>query len=770
MKKYLIMLFVAAAAAFQSCDNNDDLWDEIDDLKSRVQALETQVNALNGNIEALDALYDGAAVSDVDITDGKATITLVNGEILTLVTVLSDVNVLVPSVSIIDGYWYYTIGDGEPVPLGVKAVAEDAKAPQFQVSEEGVWQVNLGDGKWQDVYYADTTDKVYAITTENPQDKFFEDVSVSADGSYLNIKMLTGETLSVPIVKNFLCQIVDEQDGVIEGVQIFDANEIKTFKVNMRGVENSILTAPEGWKVEMSEPTSGENELQVYTMTVTAPAPASTRATASTEKDISILATSGKYSCIAKIQVESTGIDINAPRITVANSTDVEPTYSSLTFVVELTNATTWKYLCLPSDQQAPSADQIMEQGEAMTSETTSVTVDELNDNTAYTIYVVAYDDDAVSVVASVENRTKVAPVNYYEKGVEIDGTIYSKDSPGARLLEYAANASQSDLQITLPGQSTVSFIGKNESAYNVYTKRDGGATITKDHIFIGCYSDERPVIEIGNYIPLRNVGGTVAFKNLIIDGTKSSLTNKLFDIAGNATQTGGLGTLIFEDCEIIFSQSAFITLYNAGASSINHIIFRRCKIAYTGSADTNYLIQANQTNLTGQSGFQSIVFEDNVIYKKDESLGSHFLFHGYALNNNNPVSDFSNLAFTFTHNTVVNFLPNSGQNALIVANSCASYTDISNNIYYSSPSFSRSFSNLFAIRMMGGNPESSQIGSVQPNIAYGDFGGKLFNNYYGGTSLTVFDESPFSDTNFNTGTFIKTAEAAAYGSSLDNE
>ena len=48
MKKYLILIFVALAAVFQSCDNNDDLWDAIDDLKSRVQALETQVDALNG--------------------------------------------------------------------------------------------------------------------------------------------------------------------------------------------------------------------------------------------------------------------------------------------------------------------------------------------------------------------------------------------------------------------------------------------------------------------------------------------------------------------------------------------------------------------------------------------------------------------------------------------------------------------------------------------------------------------------------------------------
>ena len=85
MKKYLILFFVALAASFQSCDNNDDLWDAIDDLKSRVQALETQVDALNGNIEALQALYGGATISEVEVGDGKYVITLTNGETIELV-------------------------------------------------------------------------------------------------------------------------------------------------------------------------------------------------------------------------------------------------------------------------------------------------------------------------------------------------------------------------------------------------------------------------------------------------------------------------------------------------------------------------------------------------------------------------------------------------------------------------------------------------------------------------------------------------------------
>ena len=87
----------------------------------------------------------------------------------------------------------------------------------------------------------------------------------------------------------------------------------------MRGVENWILTAPAGWTAELSEPVAGADDMKTATLSVTSPAP--TRATASTAKDVSILANSGKYSCIAKIQVERTGIDPNAPRSTVSTST-----------------------------------------------------------------------------------------------------------------------------------------------------------------------------------------------------------------------------------------------------------------------------------------------------------------------------------------------------------------------------------------------------------------------------------------------------------------
>ena len=126
MKKYLILIFVALAAVFQSCDNNDDLWDAIDDLKSRVQALETQVDALNGNIEALQKLYGGATISKVETSDGKYVVTLTNGETIELVQG-SEAEAVIPIVSINDkGEWQVSTDNGATfTSLGVKAVAEE---------------------------------------------------------------------------------------------------------------------------------------------------------------------------------------------------------------------------------------------------------------------------------------------------------------------------------------------------------------------------------------------------------------------------------------------------------------------------------------------------------------------------------------------------------------------------------------------------------------------------------------------------------------------
>lgn len=739
MKKYLILFFVAAAAVFQSCDNNDDLWDAIDDLKGRVQALETQVNALNDNVKALQTLYAGATVSEVKNEDGKCTITLTDGKKLTLV---SDIDALVPVVSINEetGMWQYSIGGGEPVSLGVKAEAEDGKTPTFQVADDGCWQVDLGDGQgWRDVTYADGS-KVSAITDTPTEDKFFQTVEVVGDT--LHIVMQNGEVLDVPIVKGFLCQIVDAEGLVITDVQSFDMGITKKFTVNMRGVENWILTAPEGWTVELSEPTDGADNLKVFELSVTSPAP--TRATASTAKDVSILASSGKYSCIAKIQVESTGIDPNAPRITVSTSTSVVPTYATLTFDVVLTNATTWKYICQPSSEQVPTADEIMSTGTEGSG--TSVTVSGLEGETDYTIYVVAYDGAAVSDVASAQNRTLVAPVDYYTKGVDINGTNYSSSSTGATAVEESKDFTGSDF-----GSDAVYFLGDQDNTLS-YTAQ---GTVTSNQAFIGRYSDSKPTLTLNGNITLNNQSATVAFKNL----------NIAFDarFIQATADTGGAASLIFENCEISYTGSYIATFTNAKAAVIGNIIFRNCKICYegtpSGTTTTINIITTDNAGFTGAAGLKSVLFDNNVIYT--EKVASFIVFNGQK------APAFTNLDISFTNNTLVNFMPNGGQGAVLVVSNCKSVSALTENLYVID---SRTI-NTFGFKAMSTTPAVSYP-TIFDNMVYrtGEKGNTTAIYGKNSSAMTKATAYPFSSENFATGTFIKTAEAAAYGSSLDNE
>ena len=732
MKKYLILLFVAAAAAFQSCDNNDDLWDAIDDLKSRVQALETQVNALNDNVKALQTLYSGATVSEVKNEDGKCTITLTDGKKLTLV---SDIDALVPVVSINEetGMWQYSIGGGEPQSLNVKAVAEDGKTPTFQVADDGYWQVDLGDGQgWRDVTYADGS-KVSAITDTPTEDKFFQTVEVVGDS--LHIVMQNGDELDIPIVKGFLCQIVTQT----EGVQLFDMGVTKEFTVNMRGVENWILTAPEGWTAELSEPTDGADNLKVFELSVTSPAP--TRATASTAKDVSILASSGKYSCIAKIQVESTGIDPNAPRITVSTSTSVVPTYATLTFDVVLTNATTWKYICQPSSEQAPTADEIMSTGTEGSG--TSVTVSGLEGETDYTIYVVAYDGAAVSDVASAQNRTLVAPVDYYTVGYEVDGVTYSSATPDVQLITETSTISTKGVYFLDP--------------------KDGNVVVTlpklatSDLVIIGRYSNVKPKLKITGIQSFNGASGVgYIFKNLDIT---ASTGNYVFNYGST---TGEYANWVLEDCNISHTVAdKVLSYFSNGASSVKNILVRNNRISLSVSKDAGATRLIN-FNATAAANTQSIIVENNNIYAPQYVANGTLIFM--------PTSgtSTSQLSVSVVNNTFVNYI---GQPNGFINLTGAQQLDVQNNIFWAQDGYSVT-AYMFRFYVITEVPSAM---NVTNNIFYGLKSDDSWAMYHKDTScsttVTVTREStdPFAGGTFSleTGTFIPGSSYAGYGSTL---
>lgn len=766
MKKYLILLFVAAAAVFQSCDNNDDLWDAIDDLKGRVQALETQVDALNNNVEAMKALYnEGATISEVSETGGTYTLKLTDGTTLTL-TQGSEAEAVIPVVSIdAQGNWQYTVDGGKSFnSLNVNAVAEDGVTPQFRVDEKtGVWQINTTgeESRWTNV--KNTAGEDVSAIGGTVTDKFFD--SVRTEGNVLYIKLLGGEELQIPIVEDFFCRIVT----TTEGVQTFGAGETKRFVVEIRGVETWSVTCPEGWTAHLTEPASEQAEL-VVTAPGTGASTLGTRATANSSQDVAILATTGKYSCISKIQVESTGQEVVAPTVSVSNSATLTPTVSTLSFDVELSaNADGWKYICQKSDVAAPEVAAILETGVA--GQGTSVTVENLEDNISYTIYVVAYTGDLTSEVASATNTTLEAvatEVDYYQdyqdgKDVLIgDLTVNSATYPDARLLKpseitnstlqeggliFVDNGDASDLSCTIDGTSL----------------RVGQSATAEITILIGRYA-ERAQAEFS--MPELRCEKSVAIKNL------SLKVNAGVNYNFSTTNASMNPDLYLVDCTI--SMGRYL-MYDVNPNySFRKMLLDNSIVQYP-TLTTQPSIYAMQTKTSGDSAKtsfpqESMTFTNNVLYH-DTPLQAHVI----NLGSNNAFFQTSGLSVTVSGNTLYNiYQPN-----ILIRAYILSSLNVSRNVgYYDGSANAKNY--LTGVYDKTNFPESSATVSYNylytTDVTSTNFWSVVHTGSYKGSNNDTGDAAstvPFLSTNPDTGYFpinttvVTTGAGATYDTKL---
>ncbi|MEG1885113.1 MAG: PL29 family lyase N-terminal domain-containing protein [Alistipes sp.] len=745
MKKILMMLLFGLTISLQGCENNDDLWREIDDIKSRVQALETQIKTLNSNVEALQALHEsGATITKIEqAADGTYTITLSNGKVLVLKQG-SEATAVLPIMGIdAGGYWIVSYDNGKTFAQimvngkPVKASAQDGVTPKFKVDDQGFWLVSYDGGTTYEQVKNTAGKPVSALGSGTVTDKFFENVTYK-DG-LLTIKLLDGTEFSVPVVSNFYCRILTPT----EGIQQFTASQTKTFSVEIKGVENTILTQPEGWSVQLSAPTN-----DVATLTVTAPA-ASTRAAADSKKDLSILATAGYYACIAKIQVELGGeAPVVKPTISVVNSTSVVPTATALTFEVTASaDATSWMYLCQTADLAAPTAEVVATTGKAGTG--TSVTVEGLTAETTYKIYVVAIKAPAVySEVASAENRTIAAPVtrvDYYENGVTINGITYSKTTAGAELVSDTK-------EINANG---VYFLDPKDATVNITLKANGKGGVS-DLVIIGRYGDSKAVCNVVGIVSMSGTTGSgVVLKNIKLDA--SGWANYIFNFDGDVGAT--FSQFIIEDC-LIESPAGKPLSYFSKASAIDKIALTRNKIHMNVTADGGAI---NLINLSGgavlANKLGSVEITDNVLYSET------YVARGFLFNMANKPSP--NLTVKIAQNTFVNYVGN--PNGYVMLGSIKSL-NINANLMWASPE----------------NGQTSYLGKFQSaTVATTDATGNIFYGLSapgkwmtfidpnvpttGVPTLDVLTTDPFVGGTFDTAKaiFIPATAYAAYGSTL---
>ncbi|WP_290079919.1 PL29 family lyase N-terminal domain-containing protein [Bacteroides acidifaciens] len=308
-KSFLLTAFALFTLA--AC-NTDDLRDDVDNLKGRVESLEAQINLLNDNMTAIKRLLEGGqTITEITQTNGTYTLKLSGGETVTL-TQGSAGEIKYPEISVNDeGQWVVNgevlTQNGVPVQA-VGTPGNDGITPKFRLTDDGsYWQVSYDNGtSWQDVL-DESGNKVSAVNNGSSgggsSDTFFESAGIDESGDFFVIQLKgQNESISIPIVKDLLCEIIEPAEGMNKGYWEIGSGATATTTVKVKG-DNIIVTAPAGWVATISEPDTETNEA---TLSITAPASTiKTRATADNSNDVTLQVNKGANWAVAKIQVKA---------------------------------------------------------------------------------------------------------------------------------------------------------------------------------------------------------------------------------------------------------------------------------------------------------------------------------------------------------------------------------------------------------------------------------------------------------------------------------
>lgn len=295
MNKLFLWIAAASAIVLQSCEKTDGIQDEIDSLRDRVAALESKVGQVNSGIEALRLLMDESTVIvgvTLDETEKEYVIEFSDKSgTSTSCSVLSaeKIDAVVPMLGIDKetGYWTISLDGGQnsspllvdgkevsawPVAGGEHQENATGVTPQLRVTNDGYWEVNLGND-WETLLQDDKP--VNAVGNNVSYSTSFESVVYDEENKELTVRLLNSEEeLTLPVFSLDLEIVTDQSDGPV----VFYLEQVQEFTVIQTNVAEAKIQAPKGWSAELEE----------TTLTVTAPA----QAQAESEFTLSIIITS----------------------------------------------------------------------------------------------------------------------------------------------------------------------------------------------------------------------------------------------------------------------------------------------------------------------------------------------------------------------------------------------------------------------------------------------------------------------------------------------
>ena len=663
MKHTFRLIFaVLAGISIAACTSDiDALQERVDDLDSRVTNLETSLGALNANIAALSVLAGGATINNVEEKDGVYTVTLTNGD--KIVVNQGSIGVGLAPIMTIDseGYWKADYQDGngsqfirDASGAKVSAKGADGKTPVFSIDKDGFWTVSYDGSVYVQVKDVNG-EPVKAVGSGDSEDSYFKDVKVEDEVFTLTLR--NGDVYRVPVVKDFLVSIKD-----VENIQVFNLSEEKSFTVEMKGVSQTILSAPAGWTASLSE----------ALLTVKAPATLTRATIADLSTDVSILAISAQgYSAIAKVRVQIDGAaSTGTPKASVTAST---VGFDNIVFSVVAENCTGWNWMLRKSSDEAPGVAALLTTGTAGTGSV--VTCTGLSEMTGYVLYVLPMNGDDFGSVATCTATTIAEPVVTYEdnytaynegKAISICGVKYDKATWGDPIL-VTADAAETDLRQFIHDKTGVFFLEENDGCHFVSVK-DSQTQITKDVVIISRYTSKPVTYTPGRYHNLRK-NGTFAVKNVKID--LNNLTESYLLNFTTAADGGPLKNMHFDGCEFLTGTAKQLS-YSAAHVLVNSIRFYNCYIESRKAGRMDFMALSTNPNL---DNVKEVVYHNNIFYNPN-TTGALALFGN---NMAKPTSGSQETDFVLTQNT---FYGMAGSNVLFQTYGARSLK-VEKNIFY---------------------------------------------------------------------------------------
>ena len=438
------------------------------------------------------------------------------------------------------------------------------------------------------------------LVVEEPKEEKPEILgAIEVSETEVKITLADGTVVNVPVVDNFMFAVT-LNGSVVTDVQEFAKGDVMEYAVEQSNVASAAVVAcPAGFKVELEE----------TKLVVTATGAPATKATASSENEIAILAVSKSgHSVISKLTVNLAASEddpetpaVPAPKVRLSMA---PATFNSATFAVELTDADAYVYMCQTAAEETPALEVLTALDPKTEAE---FTVEGLKPNTDYKVYAAAKNAEGVwgSVVTVPFKTANATNYELYNAGMDIqiaNLTINKATYGEATLITNASenkNIAAGGVYF-VAGDATDVTINGSASQIVVLSLDSAMATIkrTENKSFYLNASAENDYLIFSN----------IKYETVMTSGN-------VFGIGGD----GEVETILFNKCKIEVPADMNM-LY--GTKNIANFNMTDCDVRLHVSTAAKNLVQTNTENT-----YQTLVFKNNIFYCTDGDLTNFRLF-----------------------------------------------------------------------------------------------------------------------------------------------